>query len=648
MNPLRQPLRTSLILATTALALTACLPGDDPVPTGSNLATGLATTAAPGGTLTAVAAGQVTTWDPQRMGSKADATFAARTFQRTLTAYAPSTSVDRQGDLVPDLATDTGKASKDLKTWTFALRDGVTWQDGSKLTCKDVKYGISRTFATTEISGGPGYAIAMLDIPKTPKGASTYRGPYDTSAAAKAGAAAFDKAVTCKGQTITFRLAAPKSDFNEALTLPAFAPVNKAHDTKAAGTFEVFSSGPYQLQGAWSPGTGGTFVRNPAWQAATDPIRSAFPDKIVYKENQPAQNVVQQIHSGDGGGDRAVSVTSEPPALHEQILGSDDLKGRTVNPDTGLIDYLAPNVKGTVFRTAAARQALALATDRAAYVQALGGASVAIPARSLIPASIAVPIGAGPSATSSRATSGSPTPAPNASSAAPTAKGPATKASGTAATAPTTSTVSVTTPPPTAMTASGTSTTTGGSDAQKAAALLAQAELTAPVKITVAYRQSESMDKALAALVPGWQRAGFAPVLKPMDADYFTKIADPKTTGIDVYWANWAPEWASASTILAPIFDSRINLIAGSKGRDYGSFQDPSLNKAMDALASVADRTTREAGWAGADQRLQRAGAYVGLAERRAVYIAGDKVQGFSADNVTGGYVEFATIGVAK
>ena len=75
---------------------------------------------------------------------------------------------------------------------------------------------------------GPQYAVAYLDIPKDKDGASVYKGPYVTKGN---DTAAFDKAVTCDGSTITFNLANPVPDFNFTVTLSAFAPVPKAADT---------------------------------------------------------------------------------------------------------------------------------------------------------------------------------------------------------------------------------------------------------------------------------------------------------------------------------------------------------------------------------------------------------------------------------
>ena len=78
-----------------------------------------------------LALGPVLTWDPQRLASRDDIAFAGRVFARTLTTYAPNTDPDDQDRLVGDLATDTGTSSEDLKTWSFTLRDGVLWQDGT-------------------------------------------------------------------------------------------------------------------------------------------------------------------------------------------------------------------------------------------------------------------------------------------------------------------------------------------------------------------------------------------------------------------------------------------------------------------------------------------------------------------------------------
>ncbi len=68
----------------------------------------------------------------------------------------------------------------------------------------------------------------------------------------------------------------------------------------------------------------------------------------------------------------------------------------------------------------------------------------------------------------------------------------------------------------------------------------------------------------------------------------------------------------------------------------------------MTRTFAVADREARERGWTDVDQRLLQQGAYIGLAERRALYVAGTDVRNLSANAVLGGVVEFADIAVAR
>jgi peptide/nickel transport system substrate-binding protein len=542
-----------------------------------------------GGTLHALSLGPVVTWDPQRIASRDDVAFAGRVFARTLTAYAPSTDPDEQARLVGDLATTTGTPSKDLRTWSFTLRDGVRWQDGSPVTCSDLAYGISRTFAADVVKGGPTDALAVLAIPRQPDGTSTYTGPYATGGPAAAAQQAFDKAVACSGQTITFTLSAPLSDFDELVSQPAFGPVKKSADRGADGTYDVFSAGPYMLQGAWAPGRGGTWVRNPSWNRASDPVRRAHPDQIRYQEGLDTQAVAQQVMADGDTGRVSVSLGSAPPAIQQHITAVASLEERSVNPRTGVVDYLVPNVRSKVFADEKVRLALATATNRDAYVTAIGGATAADPALSLVPKSLPAahdsdPVGAG----------------------------------------------------------------TRG-DAARARAMLTQAGMITPLRFTVAYRSNPTADKAMAALVAGWRLAGFDPQTKPITEDYFTAISNPELAGqVDVFWSNWAPAWASASTILPPLFDSSINITKVGPGRDYGYWAAKDLDLQMAKVTTIADRTAREKAWAAIDASLMAKGAYIGLAERRALYMAGSDVRNLSANTVAGGVVEFADIAVVQ
>ena len=132
--------RGSGLLVAIALTLAACGGGGT-----NNQASGGGGSAAPkaGGTIYILT--QAEQWDqvdPQRVYTGEDLAFFGGTIQRSLTAYKFSSDAKEGTSIVPDLATDTGQHNADATQWTFTLRDGATWQDGSPVTCDDVKYGV--------------------------------------------------------------------------------------------------------------------------------------------------------------------------------------------------------------------------------------------------------------------------------------------------------------------------------------------------------------------------------------------------------------------------------------------------------------------------------------------------------------------------
>ena len=52
-------------------------------------------------------------------------------------------------------------------------------------------------------------------------------------------------------------------------------------------------------------------------------------------------------------------------------------------------------------------------------------------------------------------------------------------------------------------------------------------------------------------------------------------------------WGGWGADWPSASTDIPPLFDSRVNLTPASNGQDYGYYQNPAINQAIDAAAAA-------------------------------------------------------------
>jgi peptide/nickel transport system substrate-binding protein len=99
-----------------------------------------------GGTVTVYSINDVEHLDPAR-NFAADAGVIGKLITRTLTDYHYDTR-SKKVVLEPDMAA-SWESSPDLKTWTFKLKDGIKYEDGTPITAADVKYGVERSFLQT-------------------------------------------------------------------------------------------------------------------------------------------------------------------------------------------------------------------------------------------------------------------------------------------------------------------------------------------------------------------------------------------------------------------------------------------------------------------------------------------------------------------
>jgi len=118
--------------------LAACGSGSGSSPSAASSGSGSAAGPKRGGTLRfGTAAGNA--------GDSPDPAVAVRTLQLAIAAncYDTLTFADEDYKLSPSLATEW-TPSNGAKTWSFKLRSGVSFHDGSKLTSKDVAYSFKR------------------------------------------------------------------------------------------------------------------------------------------------------------------------------------------------------------------------------------------------------------------------------------------------------------------------------------------------------------------------------------------------------------------------------------------------------------------------------------------------------------------------
>jgi peptide/nickel transport system substrate-binding protein len=334
-------------------------------------------------------------------------------------------------------------------------------------------------------------------------------------------------------------------------------------------------------------GKGATFVRNPQWHQRTDPIRRARPAELIYQEGIPVETVFSRIMTNAGSDGFAVTADSAPQVLQNDILSNPEIASRSSNPRGPFVDYLLPNFSRPLMANVSVRQALAMATNRSAYVTALGGPSAAEATYAMINKSLPAYRGFNPLKVPPRG------------------------------------------------------------DVANAHKLLAGSGLALPVKITVAYRKGSPTDNAMAALQQTWQAAGFSVTLVGIQTDYFTNIASvANSRNYDVMWAVGSAPWPSGSSVIPSLFDARVNLSPTSSGQDYGRFSDSTFNAKIDAAEMIPDASLREKAWADLDQSLATNVAAIALTNSRSVFVHGAGVANYIDNQALFGTVDLATVSV--
>ena len=214
---------------------------------------------------------------------------------RSLTQYRYDDKT-KQMVLVPDLATDLGTPNKDFTSWTFTLKDGLKFDDGSPITAKEVAFGIQRSMDTETFPQGVGQQYSQTYF----KGAGTYKGPYTQKGKAWDG-------VTVNGNSLTIHMAQPFPDMQYYAAFMAIGPVPlNAGPPAQYGTAKNFrASGPYKVQ-SFTPNKELVLVKNPNWDPSSDPARHQYADKWDIKFDTDQDQTDQIMLSKSGAGDTTV------------------------------------------------------------------------------------------------------------------------------------------------------------------------------------------------------------------------------------------------------------------------------------------------------------------------------------------------------
>ena len=299
----------------------------------------------------------------------------------------------------PDLATGMPVVSDNGLKQTVTIRSGVMWNTSPPrpVTAADVVRGIKRACNPSPSSFG-----GMADFEATIQGLSAYCTGYPTAAASSA--AAMKKyieshnvsGITTSGNSITFTLTRPAAWLTGAMAMAAFnaTPIeaeNGLPNTPAVYN-HMYSDGPYQIT-SYTPKKDIHFVRNPQWQASTDPLRKAYVDAVNVDETGNQTTIYQQMATGSA----SLGMTFDslpPPADYPNLLNSIKSGGHLVNLGATyssnpylVFNTVSPNNGGALSKVAV-RQALSYGIERSQLTKVLGGATTNPPLTHILPPGI--------------------------------------------------------------------------------------------------------------------------------------------------------------------------------------------------------------------------------------------------------------------
>ncbi|NLU75304.1 ABC transporter substrate-binding protein [Streptomyces sp. HNM0575] len=328
-----------------------------------------------GGELTVLNADPQTNSDPARLYTSGGGNVPSLVFRTLTTRHRADGAAGTK--VVPDLATGLGTPSKNATVWTYKLKKGLKYEDGSSITSSDVKYGVERSFAA-ELSGGAPYLRDWLI------GGEKYEGPFGKGKQGKG--ASLDSIETPDERTVVFRLKKPVGDFPFLATQTQFAPVPEKKDTGTEYEKRPLSSGPYRVVKNTGDGERLQLARNPHWSASTDRERKAYPDRIDVRSGLDEAVVNQRLSTSSGADAKAITTdVNLGPAELARLKDDEGLKDRVGVGHFGYTDYLAFNPEVKPFDDPKVRQAISYAVSRKSVVNAAGGSSLAERATTFLP-----------------------------------------------------------------------------------------------------------------------------------------------------------------------------------------------------------------------------------------------------------------------
>ena len=262
-----------------------------------------------------------------------------------ITIFEPLLLINENNEVIGGQA-ESWEASEDGLTWTFTMRDGLKWSDGTDLTAKDFEYSFKR----------------MANPDTAAPYAETCLGMIDGFDAAQAGDPdALNVKASDDGKTLTIVLSYPCSYFDKMAAFAAMSPVQQATveangDSWCTSADTFVSNGPYMITD-WTPSERIVLSKNPNYVGGWDSSKIVS-DTITLLLLEDSSASFAAYNSGE-----AVLIKDVPTDEIPSLTKAEDGGDFYVDTILGTY-YVSLNLQRDAFQDAKVRKALSLAIDR--------------------------------------------------------------------------------------------------------------------------------------------------------------------------------------------------------------------------------------------------------------------------------------------
>jgi len=272
-------------------------------------------------------------------------------------------------EVVPSLAT-SWKPSANAMSWTFTLRKGVKFSDGTAFNAAAVCYNYDRWY---------NFPAALQNAAVSYYWNTVFGGFAHPAKGSPGPDKSLYKSCTTKGDNeVTLNLTRRSSSFISAIGLPNFGIASPAalkkydanagttdstgvfHPTGKFATKNPVGTGPYMLQ-SWEPAVKLVLVANPKYNGPKPAI-----SKVIYRPIADNAARLQALQSGEIQGMDYVA-----PQDYSTVQKDSNLQ--LLKRPVSSIGYIGMNQAKPPMNNPLVRQAVAYAIDKAAVIKAVYG-----------------------------------------------------------------------------------------------------------------------------------------------------------------------------------------------------------------------------------------------------------------------------------